>query len=413
VNRILFVNRFYFPDESASSLMLTDLATSLAARGHEVRVLTSRQLHNQATTTLPGHECINGVDIHRVATTGFGRSNLPGRALDYLSFYVTAFLWLLGNLKARDLCVVKTDPPLLSVPASWAVRLKGARLINWLQDIYPETAARLGLIAPEGLLARLLRSLRDASLRRAQVNVVIGQTMKKWLMARHLPDERIAVISNWADGQAIHPLVYENNPLRRQWFADDEFVIGYSGNMGRAHDLDLVLNAAEILERQAVIDPQVADAKIRFLFVGSGHQKADLESAARQRDLSHVHFQPFQPRSQLNFSLNAADVHIASLKPELEGLILPSKFYGALATGKPIIFIGDLKGEISQWLKTAECGFSVAPFDTEALVGKLLNYANNPALCRQHGANARSLFDEHFSKDGVCEQWHNLLRNLD
>ncbi len=141
MSRLIFVNRFFFPDHSATSQILSDLAFDLSSAGRDVHVIASRQIYDDPKASLPKHETISGVQVHRVASTRFGRAALAGRAVDYVSFY-RSVQRVLGEIARRgDVIVVKTDPPLTSVVAMGAARRGGARLVNWLQDLYPEIAA--------------------------------------------------------------------------------------------------------------------------------------------------------------------------------------------------------------------------------------------------------------------------------
>src|SRR5688572_28031791 len=174
MRKIVFVNRFYFPDFSATSQMLTDVAVRLASQGIDVHVICSRQLYENAAADLPREQRIDGVIVHRVWTAKYGRKSLRGRALDYASFYLTATAQLFRLLRPGDVAVVKTDPPLLSVVAAPAVLLRGAKLVNWLQDVFPEVASRLGVARLNPVLLTGLQALRDRSLGCARANVVLG-----------------------------------------------------------------------------------------------------------------------------------------------------------------------------------------------------------------------------------------------
>src|SRR5262245_39233631 len=175
--RVVFLNRYFHPDHSATSVLLSDLAFALSQRGYRITVITSR-LRYEGGDRLPQRETIQGVDVRRVLSSQRGRSGLLGRSLDYGSFYFAA-AWQLWRLTRRnDIIVAKTDPPLLSVMAALIARLKGARLVNWLQDIFPEVAGALnvgGSLA--GAVFRLIRPIRNWSLRSAQINVVVGAKM--------------------------------------------------------------------------------------------------------------------------------------------------------------------------------------------------------------------------------------------
>jgi colanic acid biosynthesis glycosyl transferase WcaI len=232
------VNRFYRPDHAATAQMLTDLAEHLSARGLRVHIITSRLRYDGGPLLAP-RETLAGVEVTRVWTTHFGRAGLIGRAIDYASFYVSAFLALVVAVRAGDVVIAKTDPPLISVVAGWACRLRGARLVNWCQDLFPEIAAALGLRWASGPFGGLLRWLRNRSLKMAAFNAVLNTAMAQRLRAQGLAERAICVLPNWADAD-VRPISRLTNPLRTQWGLSDRFVIGYSGNLGRAHLPDAV-----------------------------------------------------------------------------------------------------------------------------------------------------------------------------
>lgn len=398
--KYIFLNRFFFPDHSATSQMLSDLAFDLARSGMDVHIITSRLRYDDAAAQLPARESMDGVEVHRIWTSRFGRANLLGRAFDYLSFYLSAFTKLFGLARRGDVIVAKTDPPLISVVAGWVAALRGARLVNWLQDLFPEVAAALGIGKGESAPIRLLRWLRNRSLLRAQTNVVIGERMADRLRQQGVPDERIRVIHNWTDGAKVYPV--EDNPLRTAWGLDDKFVVGYSGNMGRAHEFETIMSAAEGLK---------ARDDIRFLFIGGGPQKELIERTARERHLPNIEFQPYQARDRLAESLSVADVHLISLQPQLESLIVPSKFYGIAAAGRAALFIGDKDGEIPRLLAQADMGRALEPGDAEGLAREIQVMADDRQTTRDMGDRARKLLESRFDqKLGVAGFREVLVR---
>src|SRR5688500_14129654 len=328
VPRVVFVNRYFHPDHSATSQMASDLAFHLASHGWEVEAITSRQRYDDPDARLPEQEIVNGVTITRLATTRFGRSFLPGRVIDYLTFYLGAFAAIRNH---RDSVIIAmTDPPLLSVVAS----LASSRVVNWIQDLFPEVGEALGL---RGLC--LLRPLRNWSLRRARANVVLGE-----LMAARVP--KSTVIHNWADPSL--------EPLPR---AKTELTIGYSGNLGRAHEVETILAAMQMLP------------DVRFVFTGGG---AQLDRVRREAG-TNVEFRPYVKREKLRESLSSVDAHLVSLQPSLEGLIVPSKLYGIMAVGRPVIFVGARDGEVARIIRQCRCGLVVEPGDAEGLVRAIRN----------------------------------------
>ena len=401
--RIVFVNRYYDPDRSATSQMLTDLARGLARRGFNVHVVASRQLYDEPGTRLVPDETLFGVRVHRVATTRFGRNRLLGRAMDYASFFLTCAAMLLKLLRPGDVLVAKTDPPLLSILAAPIAKAKRAALINWQQDVFPEVASHLGANPLPRWLDSLLRRLRDASLRAARMNVLIGCRMREYLAARGIPVSKLCVIENWADDRAIQPKPTGASGLRARLGLLDRFVVCYSGNLGRAHEFETLLGAADALKE---------DPAFMFLIIGSGAKMEALKRGVATRALGNFCFLPYQPRDTLEDSLAAADVHIVSLLPALEGLIVPSKVYGILAAGRPLIFIGDTDGDIVRVIERGQCGRVVRAGESTALRDALRNLAMEPEALAQMGARARRLLCEEYSLQRALERWVALIESL-
>jgi colanic acid biosynthesis glycosyl transferase WcaI len=399
--RLFFINRYYWPDESATSLMLTDLAGALAAAGDEVHVVTSRQLLDRPDAGLAASATHAGVHIHRLAGTRFGRARLLLRALDYLSFYLAALLFLLRRLRAGDVVVAKTDPPLMGVVAALATRLRRARLIHWLQDVYPEIACRLGALRESGLPARLLRALRDHSLRHAAATVVVGTRMAQQVGAATPPGTPPQVIGNWSAPLETSEVPADDHPLRQAHGLHGKTVFAYSGNLGRAHDISTLLDAGEQLR---------GHPRIHFMMIGAGAQLADLRAEVGRRGLAaQWRFLPYQPREQLAQSLGAADVHLVTLHPAMEGLVVPSKFYGVCAAGRPTLFVGAADGEIPRLLHEHGCGLAVAAGDAAALADACRQLDADPALRRRLGQAARRAATGPLAFEQRLRQWQQLL----
>lgn len=401
--RVVFVNRFFYPDISATSQILSELAFALAEDGLEVYVITSRLSYLGPAPTLAPAENVNGVEVRRVWTTRFGRRNYLGRMFDYLTFYPACFFAMLTEARPGDILVAKTDPPLISVVVALAASLRRATLVNWIQDLFPDVASRLKVPGFGSWTADILRHLRDWGFKRAALNVVIGKKMAHLLGQRGIAPESIALIPNWADGSLIKPLIPEENALRGAWGLSGKFVVGYSGNLGLAHDAEAFLQVAERLK---------GEPEIVFLFIGGGGRSDVFRQEVEKRRLSNVRFEPYQPREALGLSLTAPDLHLVSLLPNLEGLIVPSKFYGALAAGRPVAFIGDIQGELAHEITDARCGGVFAPSNTLGLAAFIANLARNSDDAKSMGARARSLFMEKYEKSGRIAAWRMQLTRV-
>ncbi|HLT02283.1 MAG TPA: sugar transferase, partial [Geminicoccaceae bacterium] len=397
--RLLVVNRFFHPDTSATSQLLTDLVDALDQRGFAITVLTGRHGYLDTGAVLPAREWRGGVEVRRLRHTGFGRFSLPGRALDCATFMASAFLALLIRARPGDVILAKTDPPLLSVPAWLAARLTGARLVNWCQDLFPESAAAMGLPLAGGPAGAALRALRDLSLRGAEMNVALSPGMAARLAGGGVPRARLMVIPNWADGERIRPLAPRDNPLRAAWGLGERLVVGYSGNLGRAHAVEPLIELIALLADE----PDIA-----FLFIGAGAGYRPLRAALAERGLANVVFRPYQDRALLPQSLTVPDLHLVTLRPQWEGVVMPSKLYGALAAGRPVVFIGDPEGDVARIVRHG-AGLIARPEEMPELAGALRTLRRDPARLARMGAAARRAY-EACPKDASLDAWARCLR---
>jgi glycosyltransferase involved in cell wall biosynthesis len=306
-------------------------------------------------------------------------------------------------LRKGDVLIAKTDPPLISLFAAPIARLKGAALVNWQQDVFPEVATQLQANPLPRWLDRLLRRLRDSCMRSARMNVVIGTRMHEFFVARGIPSLQLCVIENWADSESIVPKAAADSDLRHRLGLDDQFVVCYSGNLGRAHDHEVLLGAAEAMRDIG---------SVSFLFIGGGIKMETLKARVAERQLRQVHFLPYQPRHTLADSLAAADVHLASLIPALEGLIVPSKFYGILAAGRPVVFIGDPDGELARIIHETQCGIVVGAGRTQDLVSAILQLQQDVAHRETMGFAARQLLSKRYSAVRAVDSWNALLTRV-
>src|SRR5262249_22978803 len=402
--RIIFLNRFFFPDHSATSQIVSGLALDLAASEKNVHAVTSRQLYDDSRARLPTRETVNQVEVHRVCTAEYGRSSLLGRGIDCLSFYASMWRRVLAVVGRGDILVAKTDPPLLSVLAMRAAERRGAQLVNWLQDLYPEVAMQLGVPLLGGPLGQTLAHMRDRSLKAAAANVVVGQGMAERVLARGAAPDRVHVIHNWSDDEQIVPVPHANNALRREWGLEGKFVVGYSGNLGRAHEFKTILGAAERLR---------ASSHIAFVFIGGGHLRDELARAVKQRGLEHqFRFFPYQSQALLKYSLCVADVHWISLRPELEGLIVPSKFYGIAAAGRPVIAITARNGEIARLIEQYACGLVIEPGSADALAEAVILLSKDNERVAAMGRRARAMLEARFTRRQAVERWRQVLEDI-
>ncbi len=393
--KIVFFNRFFPPDNSATAQILGDLASHLARRGRDVHVVTSRVAGERDD---PG--AAPGVTVHRVADALAGPHGLARRALAYLAYYRGARACAARLVAPGDVVVLMTDPPMLSAALAQPARARGAKVVVWLQDLFPEVARAYGIPGAGGPSGALLRRARDRSLAGADAVVAIGDAMaERVARQRCVEPRRLHVIHNWADGRAIRPVAPAANPLRRAWDLADRFVVEYSGNLGRVHEFDTLLGAARAL----------AAHDIRFLIVGRGPRLAQVRSCVERETLGNVRFEPLQERADLAQSLGVGDVHVSVLRPQFEGLVHPSKLYGILAAGRPTIFVGSVTGETGRILARTGAGIAVPTGDAAALAAAILRLRDDAALRQAMGERARAAFEADYDMPVALAKWEALL----
>jgi glycosyltransferase involved in cell wall biosynthesis len=400
---VIFVNRFYWPDSSATAQILTSLAEGLAVEGMKVEVLTSRMNYADRKVVYPSRESHHGVYIRRLWSTRFGRGGVLGRLSDYLTVYAAFFFWLLLRGRRGDVVVLKTDPPMLSVLGAVVGLVRPLKLVAWCQDVFPEVAmAEIRMAAPLRILMRLLQRLRDWSFARCQRLVVLGEDMRSYLEGRGVAADKLLTIGNWAvcEAEATAEAVAA---MREEWgIGSHTFVMGYSGNLGRAHDWQTLFGAAQRLQgREALL----------FLVCGGGHGYEQLRASVDSAGLAERFlFLPYQPKERLAAALAVPDVHWFSLKARLRHFIFPSKLYGILQAGKASAFIGRSDGEIGRLMGEIQCGAAFEEGDVEGLSQWIEQQLSDSERAKAAGKHAREYWRQNLRGDTAISRWKTALQ---
>jgi glycosyltransferase involved in cell wall biosynthesis len=383
--RILLVNQFFWPDSSATSQLLTDLARGLAERGHEVYAISADGGYNVASASYPPQ-----VQMCRVRTSRFSRGRVD-RIVSYLSFYFFAVLRAL-TLPRPELVVTLTTPPLLSLLGTVLKTLRGCHHFIWEMDVYPDVAIDLNYFKAGGVIDRVTGSLADYSRRHADGIIALGECMKQRLVDRGVDGRRIFVADNWADGTAIQPIPRSGDTSR--------LVLLYSGNLGLAHDVETLIST--ILQLKD-------DDRFRFLFIGSGSRLRELKSFVAAHDLRSVEIRPYVERASLGESLSAGDIGLVTQRDVCCGSVVPSKVYGLLAAGRPILFIGPRQATPASIIRQFNCGWHVDCGDVSALTELLLHLARHPEEVSLAGRNARGALLQHYDLPVGVERIASIL----
>jgi len=388
--RVLILNQFFYPDHSATSQLMTDLAESLVEQGVEVTALSSRSLY-QGGRPLPAREEFRGVHIERAWATSFGKGSLAGRLSDYLSFFIGA-TWRLARTSRPDIVLALTTPPLIGLVAIVVGRLRGTRTVALVQDVYPDVAVALGTLSKGNPATRLLDYLSRFSLRRADRIIVLGDCMREQIIKKigEPNSSRVDVIRNWADANQFDNADEEEvNPFVAEHRLENRFVVLFSGNLGRVNEFRTVLEAARSLRERR---------EILFLFIGEGAQKSEIEDFVARHHLENVRLLPYQPRTQLRYSLRAGHALLVTLREGLAGLSVPSKAYAILAAGRALLYVGDGESDVARMVQEHGCGAVVAAGESERLAQVIESWADDRAELEDMNRAARAAFEKSFER---------------
>lgn len=402
---VVLVTQYFHPDTSANSTILSELAVGLADRGMDVSVVTAQPSYSESdrSVTEPKREYHKGVSIRRLPSTRFDRNDgLLKRMINELSFFLVAFLYLIIRQRS-NVVLLPTAPSFLPI-VSWPLQFRGYKPVPIVMDLYPAMAVALGYIDADSLIRRVWDWLNHRAYRRAETTVTIGDTMAERLRQEY-GDISVRVIHNWEDGDFITPMDKSENPFAKEHGFTDQFTLLYSGNLGRHHDLESLVEAAAILEDEDL-------PPFEFVFIGEGGQKESLERYVADHDIELVRFFPYQPIEELPNSLTSADVSIVTMAQGVEGLCVSSKFYTALASGQAVLAVSSPDTEIARVVKETNCGIHVEPNSPEAVANAVRRWLRSPELAIGMGATAREVFESDFSKSVAISQYHNLLVSL-
>jgi putative colanic acid biosynthesis glycosyltransferase WcaI len=395
--RILVLNQYYWPGVEATAHLLTELCEALAEE-YEVEVVTG---------VLRGHEDDprqlehNGVRITRVSSTSYERSELGRRAVNYFSYLGSALRHALTG-RRPNLVLCMTDPPIIGDLGVLVGRRVGAPVLVISQDVFPEIATELDRLHNPAVIG-VLRGLVGAYLRRAERIVAIGETMRERLEAKGAPPERLRVIPNWVDTRAITP-----QPRDNEWAEKHDlvgrFVVMHSGNVGHAQDLDSLVRAATFLRDRD---------DITIVIAGFGARHAEMLALAQVLEVHEtVRFLPYQKRARLPLSLSSADVHVVGLAKGLAGYVVPSRLYGILSAGRPVIVAAEDRSETARLVREIGCGVVIPPGRPELLARTIREASGGVFDLEEMGRRGRAYVEEEADRLVAMERYRALVREM-
>jgi glycosyltransferase involved in cell wall biosynthesis len=390
------LNQYYWPGVEATAQLLSQLCEALA-EDYDVTVVTGG-LHGHQ---LPAEEVRNGVRIVRVRSTTYDRAQLHLRAANYASYLAETVLHALRG-KRPDLVLCMTDPPVVGDVGLVVARRFGAPLLVISQDVFPEIAERVKRLR-HPLVVGALRKLVALYLRRADRVVAIGETMKLRLVQKGADAARVEVIPNWVDTSELEP-----HPRRNPWSAeqgiDDAFVVMHSGNVGHAQDLDTLVRAATFLRD---LD------RLQIMVVGFGARHGELTALAHRLEVTGtVRFLGYQPRARLSLSLSAGDLHYVGLARGLSGFVVPSRVYGILSVGRPVLVSADADSETARLVEEAGCGVVVPPGRPELVAGVLRDVLEGRLSLDGMGERGRAWVEREADREVAFGRYRRLVGDV-
>jgi glycosyltransferase involved in cell wall biosynthesis len=388
---IRFLNTF-----EPVTTMYRDLLPFFAGHGCRVEVLLSRAQYRagrEPTWIVPG------VQVHWMPHFGLQPRARLGKFLLMLAYMVFGALHTLLGPRV-DKNVFLTQPPLFVLWGYLLRKLRGEAYYQVLMDIYPDLAIEAGMLKGDSAGARILKRLSRFALRNADGIIVIGRCMEGRVVEMGVDPARITFIPNWTDEGAIVPIAPGENPFRQEQGWQGKLVVLYSGNVGTSHYFDDILEVSRRMRERA---------NVVFAFIGSGQRLGEIEAYKHEHALENIVLLPFQRQEVLAYSLSAGDVHFVSLRSGFEGLVVPSKAYGVLAAGRPILYQGPSCSEIARLVAENDIGCVVPQGDSDALYQVLHTYTRNPVLRQRLGEGARRLAEGPFSRHVACERYATAL----
>ena len=398
--RLLIITQFYPPDYAATGQLIQELATQLGKENIQVNVFTGQPGYAFTQQKAPALERQAQVNIQRSRTSQLWSQRIRGKAVNGILFSLRAGLHLLKVARKNDIVLLTTAPPFLAVVGYVANLLLGVDYVCLVYDLYPDAAVELNIISESHFIVKLWNKINSLVWQRSKKVVVLSETMKARIIAKH-PEisSKISVIHNWADADWIKPLNKQQNWFARQHGIDKKFTVLYSGNLGRCHDLDTILEAIKLLK----------DQPVQFVFIGAGTKHELCRQTAKELNLNHCIFLPYQDRENLPYSLTACDLALVTIAPGLEGVVVPSKLYGIMAAGRAIAAVCEPHSYLRSLISDAQCG---AYFDndcSESLAEFILTLASNPDLAIKMGEAGRKYMENNFTPKIISRQYTEVL----
>jgi glycosyltransferase involved in cell wall biosynthesis len=399
--KLAVITQFFPPDYAATGQLIEDLIRQLGTFGVDIEVFTTQPGYQFETSCTNAVERWGRVRIQRSRTAQFWPGRIRGKAINGVLFTLRAALHLLLTWRRGNLLLLTTAPPFLPVLGYLAHVCFRLPYVCILYDLYPDIAISLGVISKHHWLARFWQTINRQIWQQAKGIVVLSPAMKLHLL-ENCPQiaDKISVIHSWGDPDWIVPLDKQENWFAWKYNLVKKFTVLYSGNMGRCHDMDTIMEAAKELQ----------DEPIQFVCIGGGAKRKDLIKEVNQLGLRNFVFLPYQDKEVLPYSLTACDLSLVSVDAGMDSLVAPSKFYPALASGRPVAVICSQYSYLRQLMADANCGGTFENGDSHGLAQFIRLLARDPELAQRMGRASREYLLAHFTPGMISQQYLYVLQ---
>lgn len=372
----------------------------MVRRGYRVVVYTSARGYDDPTIQYPKYENIQGVEVHRLDFSSFGKKSIATRVLGTASFMLQSMFVSLAMPNLSGI-FFSTSPPLIGTAAVLAHWIRRFPIAYWAMDLNPDQLIAMGKIGPHDVITKVLEFANKVILDESSLIVALDRFMGDRLRARADVKSKMQIMPPWPHEEHLEPLPHHQNPFRSAQNLEGKFVVMYSGNHSPANPLRTLLDATLAFRD---------DSNIEFLFIGGGLGKKEVEEHIRQHQLKNVRSLPYQPMKELRYSLSAADVHVVSLGENMVGIVHPCKIYGAMAVGRPILYLGPKPSHVSDLLDEHDIGSSVTHGDVQGTIAAIRQLRDlAPEKREQMGQKAQRIMSERLSQKILCTRFCDFL----
>lgn len=401
-NNLVIINQYFPPDFASTGQLLEELAKSFQDEKFNINVFTGMPAYYFNTKFASSYELEKNLQIRRSRVSRLVPKRYKGKIINSLLFCLRVLINTLFLQKKNTLILYTSEPAFLPIFGWLFSKLLNTPYIILIYDIYPEILVNLNLLKNNNFIIKIWKFFNKLSFDRARELIVLSSSMKEIIRNNYsINSKKINIIPCWADPKLIHPIPREKNYFLTENNLNDYFVVLYSGNQGRCHDLITLINAAIILKE---------NKKILFLFVGDGFQNKFIKKECSINSLSNCRFLPFQEKENLPYLLSSASIGVVSLNEDIVGLIAPSKLYGHLASGNPIAAISGKKSFLKEIIEKNNCGKWFNNGDAHGLAKWIIEMQENQNKLNEHGQASFNLFHQEFTINKIKNKYLKVLK---